>query len=106
VSRHPSPYNASDPDKVREAAQREKSVRDLELEDFKFLMSTPQGRRFMTRMLDITGFQRSSFTRDSTTFFNEGARSVGLQIWGDMQEFPDLFMKMLLENMEKRNARR
>ena len=98
--------NAANPEKVREAADKEKAVRDQELADFQFLMSTPQGRRFMTRLLDITGFQRSSFTRDSTTYFNEGARSIGLQVWADIQCFPELYMKMLLENMENQHARR
>lgn len=98
----------ADPSKVEERARQEKESREQELADFQFIMENPQGRRFMMRMLDMTGFQKSSFTGNSTTFFNEGQRNIGLQLWADIQEFPQLYLKMLLEQKEKekRNARR
>lgn len=104
MSRPPITENAAHPDKVREAERKVKSLREQELNDFAFIMNSPQGRRFVTRLLDITGFQRSSFTGNSTTFFNEGARNVGLQIWADIQEFPELYLRMLQEQKENRNA--
>ena len=34
------------------------------------------------RMLDATGVNSNSFTGNSTTFFNEGKRQVGLELLG------------------------
>jgi hypothetical protein len=99
--------NAADPDQVRAASKKEKNSRELELTDFAHVMSTPQGRRFIWRLLDETGFQKSSFTGNSATFFNEGMRNVGLKIWADMNEAcPDRYIEMLSEarQREKSNA--
>lgn len=100
MSRPPITENAAHPDKVREAERKVKSLREQELNDFAFIMNSPQGRRFVARLLDTTGFQRSSFTGNSTTFWNEGRRAVGLEIWADANEFPDLLMLMFREQKE------
>lgn len=94
--------NLADPKQVEESDRRSKSQRQQEIEDVIRIMSTDNGRRFMTRMLDITGFQKSSFTGNSTTFFNEGMRNIGLMLWADIQEVPpELYLKMLQEQREK-----
>lgn len=62
-----------------------KRKRESELEDVKTLMSTEAGRRFAARLMEIAGLYRSSFTGNSTTFFNEGQRNVGIQIFTDIQ---------------------
>lgn len=77
--------NRHDPRDIRalERQEQDQKVREQlargQLEgDLAWLMNQAQGRRFMAYLLDLTGTQRSSFTGNSTTFFNEGARSVGL----------------------------
>ena len=66
--------------------------------DLAWLMQQPQGRRFMARLLEITGTQRSSFTGNSTTFFNEGARSVGLLLLDEIKAVAlDEYFAMLKE---------
>lgn len=45
------------------------------------LLNTPDGRVFLFRMIETTGVFASSFTGNSTTFFNEGRRSVGLELY-------------------------
>jgi hypothetical protein len=93
--------NAADPEQVKTAAKKVRNKRVQELEDFIKVMSTVEGRRFMWRLLDHTGFQKSSFTGNSTTFFNEGMRNIGLIIWSDINEAcPDLYIKMLQEAKE------
>lgn len=74
-----------------------------EKEDLVWLMSQARGRRFIWRLLERTGLHRSSFTGNSTTFFNEGARNVGLQLQGLILEHcTDDYLKMLLEQKDYR----
>lgn len=39
----------------------------------------------MSRLLDMTGTERNSFTGTSTTFYNEGARSIGVTLLGEVK---------------------
>lgn len=68
-------------------------------------MSDKRGRRAIWRLLDITGIYRTSFTGNSTTFFNEGARNVGLQFLADVNEAcPERYLEMLKEQTEHDNG--
>lgn len=70
-----------------------------EAEDFKWVVSTEQGRRFIWDLLAFTGIYRSSFTGNSQTFFNEGRRDVGLKVLGMVNEHaPEAYVTMLKEN--------
>lgn len=83
---------------AQEAALRAAGV---DKEDVVWLMSQARGRRFIWRLLERTGLHRSSFTGNSTTFFNEGMRNVGLQIQTDLLEHcADDYVKMLLEQKD------
>lgn len=76
--------------------------RDQEKADFAWLMSDKRGRRFMWRMLEVTGVYRSSFTGNSETFFREGQRNVGLKLISDIHELaPDTYTLMLEEQRKK-----
>lgn len=78
-------FNASDEAQVGQRKRKDERIRDIELADVKQLMSSREGRRFIWRMLDRTGVFRTSFTGNSTTFFNEGMRNIGLIILADVQ---------------------
>jgi hypothetical protein len=79
-----------------------KLERDQEKADFAWIMSDRRGRRFMWHMLEVTGVYRTSFTGNSTTFFNEGQRNVGLKLISDIHEFaPDSYTTMLEEQRKK-----
>ena len=71
-------FNASDEKSVKSQTQKDKNIRDTELEDWRLLLSKQWGRRLVWRILDQTGMYRTSFTGNSTTFFNEGQRNIGL----------------------------
>ena len=71
-------FNASDEKSVKSQTQKDKNIRDTELEDWRLLLSKQWGRRLVWRILDQTGLYRTSFTGNSTTFFNEGQRNIGL----------------------------
>lgn len=52
----------------------------MDNEALKSLLKSENGRWFLMRLLDMTGVMANSFTGNSTTFYNEGRRQVGLDI--------------------------
>jgi hypothetical protein len=80
-----------------EAGGRER--RRKELEDLRWLLGHPQGRRVAMRLLDEAGVYRSSFNHSGSVMaFNEGKRHIGLFLTAEFLEAtPDGFMKVLKE---------
>ena len=91
-------------EEAAEKKQKDRKLnRDGQIEDFKWIMSDKRGRRFMWRLLEVTGVYRTSFTGNSTTFFNEGMRNVGLIVMNEIHEnCPELYETLIKEN--SRNA--
>jgi hypothetical protein len=90
--------NAADRDAIKRAEVVNKTAREQELNDFRHIMQTPEGRRWMWRMLGVTGVFRTSFTGNSTTFFNEGMRNIGLILMTDLNEAcPERYQQMMNE---------
>jgi galactose-1-phosphate uridylyltransferase len=81
-----------------------KAQRDKEIEDFKEVVRTKQGRRFIWRLLEEAGVYRSSFTGTSQTFFLEGQRNMGLLLIREIHEIcPDVYTTMLKEQESNDN---
>lgn len=79
-----------------EDAQRR--AREREIDDFKFVMGDPRGRRVIWRVLEKAGIYRSSYTGNSETFFREGERNIGLMLLAEMMTTcPELHIAMLQE---------
>jgi len=77
---------------------RQKKLRDKELDDLKLVLERPEGRRLIWRMLAACGVFRNSFTGNSQTFYNEGQRNIGLLILKDIMESkPEAFTQMQRE---------
>lgn len=93
----PLDIDAQERNAAAKAARDELKARQ-EVEDLKWLMAHQSGRRYVAKLLEITGIYRSSFTGNSETFFREGQRNVGLRIVGEIHEHcPDAYVKMLKE---------
>lgn len=100
---HPAekkPFDASNPDQVKErersAIRREKEHREVLVT----LLSTPQGRNWMWEILDSCNVYAQSYApgNPDVTVFNEGRRSVGNQILaGIMRASPDLVVTLIKE---------
>jgi len=73
------------------------------VDDIKWLLSSPRGRRIVWWLLSITGVFRTSFNASgSTTFFNEGGRNIGLQLLAKVQEHcMERYVEMLNEQRTK-----
>ena len=101
-------YDASDPEQVEAARKKAELKREQELADVKALLSHPFGRRFLNRLFNQCNMYSSVFTGNSKTYFNDGARSVGLSVLGDIAELnqkgdlsSDILVKVLLNNLEE-----
>jgi hypothetical protein len=82
-----------------EVVKKEDQLRLRHLNDIRKLVSAPEGRRFYFYVLKEAGCFKSSFTGNSTTFFNEGARNLGLIVLRDLMEAkPEAFTQMMQEN--------
>lgn len=94
--------DVGDEEIVKDKTSKRKSKRDQELEDFKLILSTHGGRSFIWRLLGKCGVYKNSFTGNSTTFFNEGKRNIGLQLLDEVFEAdPNAFTKMQNEAVER-----
>lgn len=81
-----------------EEESKAKLVQDQQADDLRWLMAHAQGRRIMARLLALSGTERGSFTGNSTTFFNEGQRSVGLVFENEVKAIAfDHYIAMLKE---------
>lgn len=90
--------DASDP---RQVGERQKSAKLRELRrvnGLKKVLEQPDSRLWLWDLLTFCGISRTSFTGNSTTFFNEGQRNVGLKVQADMvKNFPEQYINLLKE---------
>jgi hypothetical protein len=91
--------NAADPEQVKEAAIRERHGRELELEDLKGILATPQGRRFVWRLLEEARVFNSVWHNSALIHYNAGKQDFGHLILADVMEASsDALTLMMREN--------
>jgi hypothetical protein len=91
--------NSADENQVKTRKSKDELKRSQELNDLKSILDKDFGRRYIWRLLETCGVYRSSFTGNSTTFFNEGERNIGLKILAEIGEAdPDAISKMMKES--------
>lgn len=59
-------------------------MRKKDAEALNELLASPSGRWFLMRMFDKTKLVSNSFTGNSSTFYNEGRRSVGVELMNEI----------------------
>jgi hypothetical protein len=86
----------------RQADARRRVVRENEVADIKWVMSSKKGRRLMWRWLGISGVFRLSFDQNAMRMaFNEGNRNLGLQLLTEVMDLcPEMFPVMEKEQRE------
>ena len=87
----------------QEADARARVLREAEIADVKWLMSSPRGRRMMWRLLAISRVFQSSFDQNAMKMaFNEGHRNFGNQLFDEVMTFcPEMFPVMQREARDK-----
>lgn len=82
--------------------QRGAENRRKELDDLRWMLGHPQGRRVARRLFERTGLHKTSFhSSGSVMSFNEGQRNVGLWWLAELSAAaPDGFHKVLPETKQ------
>ena len=83
--------------------QQAENARRTFVEDIRWMMSSPRGRRIVWWLLGKAGVNRTSFNNSGSVMaFNEGQRNIGLMLQGEVLDAsPDAFMNMLQEHRKK-----
>lgn len=83
--------------------QRQDDARKTFVEDIRWLMSSPRGRRLVWWLLGKCGVNRTSFNNSGSVMaFNEGQRNIGLMLQAEVLESsPESYMTMLNEQRKK-----
>lgn len=98
-------YNAADPKQIKEKREESELKQEQHLQDIRKILKTPEGIRVFSRILERGRMFSTSFTGNSATFFNEGARNLALQIFSEICEAsPDKIASIILNTKEIENG--
>ena len=86
-------------DQVRQLQEAVKLRRDIVfVSDFKAVLVTVEGRRFVRRVLAECGVHQSSFCDQPLPMaFKEGRRAIGLWLQSLFVDCPDQYIQLLME---------
>ena len=86
----------------KEAEEKRKLLREVEKQDFIWLMQDRRGRRIVWRLLEKAGVFRTTFRPDALEMaFNEGIRNVGLLLVTEIHELcPEKYHVMAKETTD------
>jgi len=91
--------NAADREQVREAKQKETSLRDRELNDLRSILNTREGRRYLWRMMGHCRTFASVWHASAQIHYNAGMQDVGHFMMAEITEAsPEAFFLMMKEN--------
>ena len=93
-------FDPNDERQVSKSKAKDKRAREIEIEELREILATVAGRRFVWRYLSkCQVFGQTATQSGSWTYFNEGARSIGLQLFSELNEAnPEAFVKMMNES--------
>lgn len=95
--------NAADESQVKAATVKEKLGRDRELNDWRAILATPEGRRVIWRVLERAMLFKTIWEPSARIHFNAGLQDMGLFVLAEiMAADPSIFITMMTEN--KREA--
>jgi hypothetical protein len=90
--------NAADENQVSKSEKKENYRARQKIDDYEFLLSSINGRRFLWGLLELCGVFSAGMSGDNYTYFYAGQRSIGTTILKDIMEIdPDAFAKMMKE---------
>lgn len=100
--------NATNKEQIKKAMNKEEMSREVELSDLAFVLSRPEGRRVLWRLMGYCGvFTSVKDPSGSMTYYNAGQQDVGHFIQAEIMEAKaDAYIQMIIEaNKEKYNVR-
>jgi hypothetical protein len=94
-------YDAGDEGQVKERTKKIKSQRDRDLDDFRALLETKQGRRVIWRLICETELFSVSKVMNASIYALEGKREIGKLLFNDVMEAkPEAYLQMMKESKE------
>lgn len=91
-------FNAGDATSVAERKGKSKRLEERRANGLRQIMASPDGRAWLWGLLSSCEIFSPCFTGNSTTFFNEGKRAVGLPVFHQVTEdFPEQYLLMAKE---------
>jgi hypothetical protein len=99
--------NSADRGQVRRARQKERSFDRTKVNDLLAVLSLPEGRRFLWDVIKDCGVYRSSYlaaVNPEGTAFNEGRRSIGLNLIVSINEADPLALATMGMEAAKKEA--
>lgn len=93
-------YDTGDNEAVAEKRKSAKFVRTERQEQMKAVLATKEGRDVIWRILEQTGLYKDAFTGNSSTFYNEGKRAIGLYLIEEMLSADaEAYVKLQMEHL-------
>lgn len=87
MSEEVKPFDAGDPGSVKARKKEIVAAETRRIDALKAIMSAENGRQYMWWLLGQCGVHRTSFSVDpNRTFFNEGARNIGLIVFTELHQ--------------------
>ena len=98
-----SPIKTNDPREIKKLREKEERTRLRKQNNLKVVMSTKDGREFMWDLLGQCGlYVPSAHQSGSWTYYNEGRRSVGLELVKSISA--ESYIQMMNENKGENNG--
>jgi len=96
-----APQDVGDVKQVRKRRTKAKIRRDNELEDIRVILNTPQGRRFLWRVISECGiFQTSSHASPHGMAIKSGGKDKGLWLLSEINEADkNGYLKLIQEDL-------
>ena len=90
--------------KERKKQEKEETAEhNILLNDMKAVFSSDAGKRVLNHILGTCGIYNDNFAPDNSVYFNEGKRSVGLQLLDIVMEAdPRIYISILEDNSNVR----
>lgn len=93
------PFDASDPKQVNESRKKAGRKNRERLEFIEGMMSIPQGRKWIWELMESCFIHSNPLVANDThgTYFNLGQQNIGKRVLADVQQFPELYVRMCNE---------
>ncbi len=94
--------NAASKKQVEEAGGKERRMRERELNEMRMILSTPEGRSFIWRLMGRCKTFNSVWESSAKIHYNSGQQDIGFYLLAEIdQADPEMFFKMRNENLNK-----
>ena len=93
--------NAANKKQVKNANKEESSQREQQLNDLKFVLETPQGRRVMWGLLEHCKTFNSVWESSAKIHYNSGQQDIGHYLMAEIVEADEKYLYQMMKENKK-----